>query len=252
MGMNREVYTPGVTSNSSAFMARRRLGTHGRFFQDDIRADDHVLDLGCGPGSMTLDLACLARDGRVVGVDASAEQIIEARRGAAAAGWPAIEFLTASAYELPFPDFSFDRVFCHALMEHLSDPLRALRETWRVLKPGGLIGVCSPDADGWLLAPVVSGLEEAIKAYCSLQAGNGGNLRIGRHFGRMLAQAGFRIERFAARYECYPEMDLIGEYLALQFDRSDMPEHARTMRTWMMEPDGMFAQAWVWAVGSKV
>src|SRR4029434_230368 len=130
-----------------------------------------------------------------------------------------VNFQTADCYSLPFPDSSFDRAFSHALMEHLADPLRAAKELYRVLKPGGVIGVCSPDWGGFFLAPQSAGLNDAIAAYTSLQTANGGDVQVGRKLGEYLIASGFKDIQLSARYECYSSLPPIGEYLALQLEK---------------------------------
>lgn len=249
--MNRETYTPGHTENATRFMANRTLESHGQFFAPYLEDGLDILDIGCGPGTISIGLANTSLKGKVIGVDFGDSQIEKARSNAKETGLTNLEFQVASCYELPFEDETFDRVFCHALMEHLARPVDMLSEAFRVLKPEGTIGICSPDADGWLLSPPSRKLKDAIDAYISLQEANGGNLRVGKHFGDLLEQAGFGEIEISARYECYPSLVFIGEYLALQLADKDMHDHAQILRKWSESQNGMFAQAWVAAVGRK-
>lgn len=247
--MSNEAYTPGHTQNATSFMAERTLASHGQFFADCLESSHTVLDVGCGPGTITLGIA--AKVTQVQAIDSGGSQIEASRRNADQAGITNVEFTQASCYELPFEDGSFDRVFSHALMEHLARPVDALKEFLRVTKPGGIVGVCSPDRDGWLLAPPSAKLEAAADAYAELQASNGGDLRIGKKLGGYLCDAGFTDVRINARYECYPSLDFIGEYLALQFDEAGQPEHAQCLRGWSRSDAGLFAQSWVSAIGTR-
>lgn len=244
-----ETYTPGHTENATTFMAARSLATHGQFFARHLTPGLSVLDCGCGPGAITLGIAQTVSPGPVVGVDAGPSQV--ERATAAAAGVPNASFRVADCYRLPFADGTFDRVFSHALLEHLADPRAAVLEMWRVLKPGGVVGVCSPDWGGFLLAPPTAEVEQAITAYTALQSRNGGDVRVGRKLGVLLASTGFGGVTLSARYECYPSLPLIGDYLATQLDGEGEAAHASTLRAWSRSPDGMFAQAWVSAVGVK-
>ena len=231
-------------------MTQRSLESHGSFFAPHLRADHSVLDVGCGPGSITLGIAQAVPSGQVQAVDFSESQIATARERATQAGISNVKFSVASCYELPFEDSTFDRVFSHALMEHLARPLDALREIARVTRPGGIVGVCSPDFDGTLLAPTSPDLLAAVQAYAALQKSNGGDLLIGKKLGDYLIEAGFSEVSLNARYECYSSLELIGEYLAKQLDLAQMPNHASCFREWSNSPAGMFAQCWVSAIGT--
>jgi len=108
-----------------------------------------------------------------------------------------------------------------------------------------------PDWDGLLLAPVAAGLAEAMTACATLQSRNGGNLRIGAKLGNHLRAAGFKELRMLARYECYPALDFIGEYLALQLERENDAASAAIFRSGSRSDGGMFAQAWVSVTAKK-
>ncbi len=155
------------------------------------------------------------------------------------------DFQQADCYSLPFEDARFDRVFSNALMEHLTDPVRAMREMLRVLKPGGVIGVSSPDWAGFVLAPPSDALTSAVAAYTTLQTRNGGDVNVGRKLGSRLTAAGFDNVQMSARYEVYSSRPLIGDYLALQLERAGDSTSAATFREWSQQPGGMFAQCWV-------
>jgi SAM-dependent methyltransferase len=249
--MTADVYTPGHSQNATQFMAQRSLASHGAFFAAHLAQGFSVLDCGCGPGSITSGIAAACAPGRVVGIDFGATQIEHASAAARARGLVNAEFRTADCYALPFEDASFDRVFSHALMEHLSEPARAVGEMHRVLKPGGRLGVCSPDWGGFVLAPPSRELTAAVDAYTALQSKNGGDVQVGRKLGALLGAAGFEDVEMGARYECYPSLTFIGEYLALQLERAGDRASAATFRAWSRETGGMFAQCWVSAIGRK-
>lgn len=249
--MKTQSYTPGHSQNATDFMSRRSVQTHGQFFLSYLTPDVSVLDCGCGPGSITLSMAPLVAPGKVVGVDFGSSQIERATSSAVRAGIKNAEFRTADCYSLPFGDGSFDRVFSHALMEHLSDPVRAMKELHRVLKPRGIVGVCSPDWGGFVLAPPSAELSAAVDAYTDLQAKNGGDAQVGRKLGSYLAEAGFSNSQMSARYECYASLTFIGEYLALQLERAGDVRSAKVFRDWSQLTGGIFAQCWVSCTARK-
>lgn len=141
---------PGATLHSARFydwLAQiYSLGREGRLRERTLDVAglalaEAVLDVGCGTG--TLALAARRRvgaAGAVHGVDASAEMIAYARSKSARRGLP-VEFQVATAQSLPFPDATFDAVFCTLAMHHLPEDARpgALAEMRRVLKPHGRV-----------------------------------------------------------------------------------------------------------------
>ena len=249
--MSTEQYTPGHTANAVGFMAKRMLESHGAFFIPALNDGMAILDCGCGPGSITCDIAERVPAGRVIGVDADESQVLLAAENARMRGLVNVEFRVANAYDLPFRAGSFDAVFSHALIEHLREPERAVAEFHRVLRPGCAVGVCSPDWGGFLLSPPSAELAEAVDDYESLQTANGGDVHAGRKLSGLLESAGFEDLAMHARYEVYESLEFIGEYLALQLEGAGRTAQALTLRRWTAAPNGMFAQAWVSCLGRK-
>src|ERR1700747_817606 len=141
-----EQYTPGHSANATAFMAARSFSSHGEFIRPYIKPGMTVLDCGCGPGAISVGLAeAVGPAGHVTGIDFGESQIQVAQ----ARGNPNLSFQVASVFALPFEDHAFDLVFSHALFEHLADPIRGVAEIRRVLRLGGVAGLCSPDWGGF-------------------------------------------------------------------------------------------------------
>ncbi|MFQ4143689.1 methyltransferase domain-containing protein [Chlorogloeopsis sp. ULAP02] len=262
-----ENYTPGYSPNAINFMARRTAASHAAFFLPYLRPGMHILDCGCGPGTITLGLASAIAPGKVTAIDKADSQILNAWDNAKKQEISNVDFISANIYALPFVENSFDAVFAHAVFEHLQKPVQALRELWRVLKPEGIIGVRSPDWGGFLMVPTTPTLDRAID-YCKfLQQQNGGNPCIGRELRALLRQAGFINVKATATYECYEPLSLPAEYLALRIEASAEIEQAidkgwvdgqasllamsESLREWSQHPDGFFAQTWCEVVGKK-
>ena len=243
-------YTPGHTTNAVEFMSRRTLESHGAFLIPYLENGMSVLDCGCVPGTITFGIAERIPKGRVIGVDVDDSQIGLARirggTGPQECGIPSSLRLRPA-----IPIDTFDAVFAHALLEHMSAPGDAIGEFRRVLRPGGTLAVCSPDWGGFLLAPPSHELTAAVEAYKSLQTANGGDVHVGRKLPQLLEAAGFQNIETQARYETYESLEFIGEYLAAQLEHAGQTLHAATFREWAARPNGMFAQSWVSCVCRK-
>ena len=99
-----------------------------------------LLDCGCASGSITVGLVKAIYPGQATGVDISHIEIERAAQRAAEENITNIRFEVGNVYELDFSDNSFDAIFSHNVLEHISEPKKVLREMHRVLKPRGVIG----------------------------------------------------------------------------------------------------------------
>jgi ubiquinone/menaquinone biosynthesis C-methylase UbiE len=240
-----EQYTLGYDAVALAFVSRRRLDPDGAALIPLLRPGMSVLDCGCGPGTVTVDIAQRLGEGTAVGVDLDESQIRLGRELARQRGCGNVSFEPGDVYRLPFADATFDAAFSHALFEHLSDPLRAMRELWRVLKPAAPAVVCTPDWGSFLYSPATPALLTAVRTYCELQNRNGGDVYIGHKLLDYARQAGFERVRATARYENYQPLSVIGDLVAGKLEQAGFAQEAAAMRDWAAHSDGMFAQAWV-------
>jgi 2-polyprenyl-3-methyl-5-hydroxy-6-metoxy-1,4-benzoquinol methylase len=161
-GGGQEHYVDSDATGATAMCAARGAGTHAAFFIPYLRPGMRLLDCGCGPGSITCDLAKMVAPAEVVGIDFDPQRVEAATGYSSEKGVTNVRFQAATVYELPFPDASFDAVFAHGLLDHLAEPLKAVREMRRVLRPGGLIGVRAPDFDGHIVGPTGSPVAEVL------------------------------------------------------------------------------------------
>lgn len=107
-----------------------------------LRAGETVLELGPGPGAFTVDAAQrVGPEGRLIAVDIQPGMIAQVNARVKAAGVTNVETHVASAFELPLPDASVDRAYLITVLPEIPDPVRALREVHRVLKPGGIVSM---------------------------------------------------------------------------------------------------------------
>lgn len=148
------------------------------FLLPHLRPGLDVLDVGCGPGTITEDLARLvAPGGQVLGVD-SAEQVVLAARDASAGVGVRYEVQDVTALDLP--DASFDVVHAHQVLQHLPDPVAALREMRRVARPGGLVAVRDADYAAMAWYPASDGLDRWLALYRQMAVAQGGQPDAGR------------------------------------------------------------------------
>ncbi|KAI8627422.1 S-adenosyl-L-methionine-dependent methyltransferase [Xylariaceae sp. FL1651] len=141
-------YTQGYSNCTIATHQRRTAESDAAFVLPYIKKTDHILDAGCGPGTITTGLAKHASEGQTIGLDISAAVLQKARSLAAEANVPtqgpgSVVFEEGNILEgLAYPDNTFDVIYCSQVFGHMPPPdmpLRALVELRRILKPGGIL-----------------------------------------------------------------------------------------------------------------
>jgi len=150
-----------------------------------------VLDVGCGPGYTSFQIAKLVKNGSVTGIDISSELISEARKIRKKLRTGNISFVRGNAHSLRFPDSSFDFVHARFLFQHLSSPGAVLRGISRILKPGGRICIIDIDDRCLKLHPEPPALQPLLKRSAAIQKKTGGDRHVGGKLGGMLYDAGF-------------------------------------------------------------
>lgn len=247
-----ENYTPGHNLNSTNFMAERDMESHGFFLKPLLGRNTKVLDVGCGPGTITAGIAEAVFPGEITGVDVCSLALERARRIAEGRELINMRFVQAPAQNLPLPDASYDVVFAHALLEHLAKPELAVREIFRTTKHGGFFAACSPDWDAFAFSPATPELLFAISAYRQLQERNGGHTNAGMLLGRWQASAGFIPLSLGTWMEEYDDSSRIADYLARQLEQAGELEHAQALRDWAQIPGAAFRQCWRYAISLKL
>jgi 2-polyprenyl-3-methyl-5-hydroxy-6-metoxy-1,4-benzoquinol methylase len=156
-----------------------------------LRPGLDLLDVGCGPGTITVDLARRVAPGRVLGLDVSPAPLDEARTAAEHAG-VAVTFAVGDTYALEAADDSFDVVHAHQVLQHLTDPVAALREMARVCRPGGVIAVRDVDYATFTWFPLDRGLDRWLELYYGVARGNEAEPDAGRRLLSWAHAAGLR------------------------------------------------------------
>ena len=169
----------------------RRTGRVAEFLAPHLRAGARLLDCGCGPGSITVDLAETVAPGGVVGIDIRDDALQQGRSLAHERGVANVTFHKASAYQLPFREGSFDAVFACAVLQHLRAPGAALEEIRRVLVPGGVVGVVDGSSPVTFRSPTSPLLDKWDRLRALEREHNAGRPSDALHLRTLLREAGF-------------------------------------------------------------
>ena len=236
----------------------RTVANSAAYLIGELRTGGVLLDVGCGPGTITVDLARRLVPGRVVGIDASSEIVGRAAGLATDEGVHNARFQVGDVYALDFPDASFDIVHAHQVMQHLARPVAAMAEIRRVLRPGGVFAARDVDYGGVMIAPVIDGLTEWMRVYRQVHYWNGGDPDAGRSLKSWALAAGFASVSSSASVWCFAsdaEREWWGESWAVRVTESDFAAHAieagvadladlkrmaAAWREWVRDPRGWF------------
>jgi ubiquinone/menaquinone biosynthesis C-methylase UbiE len=225
----------------------------------ELRPGQRLLDVGCGPGTITADLAERLTPGRVTALDAAPGVVATARATAEARGLDNVEFAVGDATALEFPDDSFDVVHAHQVLQHLGDPVQALREMRRVCRPGGVVAVRDSDYAAMTWYPRLPELDHWQAVYQRVARANGGEPDAGRRLLGWARQAGFTEITASAAAWCFAtgeerawwsglwsERTVASDYAGLAVDgghatAAELAVIAAAWREWGSHPDAWFA-----------
>src|SRR5579859_4146665 len=155
-----------------------------------LAAGMRCIDVGCGGGEVTIEIAKLiAPDGSVIGIDMDDVKLDLARAAAVDRGLTNIEFRALNIHEWNEPD-AYDAVFCRFVLHHLRHPVDILRRMWAAVRPGGAIIVEDADFDGWCCYPPNDGFDFFLRAYNQALARWGGDHALGRKLYSYFLEAG--------------------------------------------------------------
>ncbi|KAI3405890.1 hypothetical protein KGF56_001109 [Candida oxycetoniae] len=150
-------YSKGFDKTKSDTHSWRNVENSSKFVTSVLKPNFKVLDVGCGPGTITIDFArnYLNQGGSIIGVEPTKELIDLANetRAKTVPDLKNIEFTLGSIYKLPFEENTFDLVHAHQVVVHLQDPIAALAELKRVTKPGGYVCVKDGDIETSIISP---------------------------------------------------------------------------------------------------
>src|SRR5262245_52061272 len=201
--MAEAVYTHGHQDAVLRSHRSRTAWNSAAYLLDRLRPGLSLVDIGCGPGTITADLAEIVAPGRVVAIDAAAGVLAAARDVATERGLANVEFAVGDVNALEFADGSFDVVHAHQVLQHLGDPVAALREMRRVCKPGGVVAVRDSDYAAITWYPENPVLDEWLALYRRTARRNGGEPDAGRRLLSWARRAGFTEIACSATTWCF-------------------------------------------------
>lgn len=183
MATQREkaTYAHGHHTSVVQSHARRTAQDSAAFLIPHIQPHFRILDVGCGPGTITADLAELVPQGQVTGVDRADVVLENARVHVQQRGITNCDFEVVDANSLPYADASFDVVFCHQVLQHVNDPVGILKEMQRVAKPGGVVAAREADYKSFAWYPEPAGLDRWLSWYRQTAMACGGQPDAGRY-----------------------------------------------------------------------
>lgn len=184
------VYTHGHHESVLRSHTWRTAANSAAYLLGSLKPHMKILDIGCGPGTITADLAALVPDGHVTGVDHAPGILDQARATAAERGLENVDFAVADVHALDHPDNTFCVVHAHQVLQHVGDPVQALREMRRVTRPGGLVAVRDSDYAAMTWFPVSAGMDEWLDLYRRVARANGGEPDAGRRLKSWALRAG--------------------------------------------------------------
>ncbi|RZS34947.1 methyltransferase family protein [Herbihabitans rhizosphaerae] len=251
-------YTHGHHESVLRSHSWRTVENSAAYLLPHLHSGQSIVDIGCGPGTITADLAERVAPGRVTALEASEEALGGARVHVGDRGLSNVDFTMGDVLALDLPDDEFDVVHAHQVLQHVSDPVQALREMRRVCKPGGLVAARDSDYAAFTWYPVVPELDEWLTMYRRTAIGNGGEPDAGRRLLAWAQAAGFTDVTATASVWCFASPEdrawwsgmwaervtdsAIAEHAVAQGNatRADLERLAEGWRTWGASPDGWF------------
>lgn len=252
-------YTHGHHESVLRGHRRRTAQDSAAYLLPYLESGLSVLDVGCGPGTITADLAALVAPGSVTAVDDSPDVLDVARVEAEQRDLTNVSFATADVHQLDFPDRTFDVVHAHQVLQHVADPVAALREMRRVCAPGGIVAARDADYAGFIWFPQLPALDLWRDLYGRAARANHGEPNAGRQLLSWARQAGFDDITPTGSLWCYATPAAREWWGGMWADRivhsriardlldlglataPQLEEIAAAWRAWATDPDGWIA-----------
>jgi len=252
-------YTHGHAESVLRSHRTRTAENSAAYLLPELLPGMSLLDVGSGPGTITTDLAALVAPGRVTALETSAAVLQHSRDEAGRRGCSTIDFTVGDVMALDFAAGSFDVVHAHQVLQHVADPVAALREMVRVCRPGGVVAARDGDYGGFTWHPASPGLDQWNELYHLAARANGGEPDAGRRLLAWARAAGCRDVQATSSTWCYSNPADRAEWGGMWADRivssdiarqlvssglataAELEEIAAAWRAWAAEPDGWFS-----------
>ncbi|MGA8114066.1 MAG: methyltransferase domain-containing protein [Actinocatenispora sp.] len=259
MRAGSETYTHGHAESVLRSHMRRTVENSAAYLAGHLRPGVTVLDVGCGPGTITVDLARRVAPGTVLGIEPVPEPLERARALADELDVRTVRFATGDVYALDAADDTFDVVHAHQVLQHLGDPVAALREMLRVCRPDGVVAVRDADYQAMTWYPADPRLDRWLEVYRAVARGNGAEPDAGRRLVAWARAAGAVDVTPSASVWCYATTEertawgegwaarIVSSAIARQAvdggyaDAAELAGIAAAWRDWAADPDGWFA-----------
>ncbi|KAL7921884.1 S-adenosyl-L-methionine-dependent methyltransferase [Trichoderma austrokoningii] len=224
-------YTHGHHASVLRSHTWRTAANSAAYLLPHLKPDMKVLDVGCGPGTITVDLAAKhLPQGHITGLENAAAVLVQARELAKERGVSNVDFVEGDANALQFADETFDVVVCHQVLQHVKDPVNILREMRRVAKTGGIVAARESDFGGFIWHPAVDGMEDWLAFYSANARSNGGEPNAGRMIHTWAKQAGFSPDAVTSGSStwCYSTKEEVAWWSGLWAERTVASSFAKT------------------------
>ncbi len=249
-------YTHGHHESVLRGHQRRTAEDSAAYLLPHLKPGASVLDIGCGPGTITADLAERVAPGTVLAVDLFAGVLDVARAEIERRGLSNVTFATADVHRLDFPDDAFDVVHAHQVLQHVADPVAALREMRRVCRPGGIVAARDADYAGFVWFPQLPALDLWRDLYRRAARTNRGEPDAGRRLLSWALAAGFDDITPTGSVWCYATPETRDWWGGMWADRilnsgvarellhlglattAQLEDMAAAWRAWAAAPDG--------------
>lgn len=236
---------------------RRTAANSAAYLLPHLRPGQRLLDVGAGPATITADLAEIVGPQGVVALEVSESALEVTRAGLAERGLTQVGLQVGDAQALPFADSSFDVVHAHQVLQHLGDPVQALRELARVTRRGGVVATRDSDYGGFTWHPATPALDTWLEHYQRLARGLGAEPDAGRHYRAWARAAGLSDVTITTSVWTYADVesvrwwgglwaerslasDFATRALALGVEPTVLESIAAGWRAWAADPDALF------------